>query len=255
MPGPRAFASPAGRDRSVAWSPLMRLWIALFACSCASSRQFDALQAALVSQGARITALEAALESREQAAAREAAVAEVRALIQAPGDTRLRATIATSLGDIRCDLFLDDAPRNVANFVQLAEGTRAWVDPRTSQPGVGSPWPGTRFHRVIPDFVIQGGDPLGDGTGRPGYFVEDEFSNRDFSTAGMLAMANAGPDTNGMQFFVTGGAVPWLDGRHTIIGECDLPVVERIMAVKTGPGDKPVEPVELRAVTIEREEP
>lgn len=230
-----------------------RLWIALFALSCASSRQFDALQAAVVSQGARITALEAALASRAQTAARAAAVAEVRALIQAPGDTRLRATIITSLGDIHCDLFPDDAPRNVANFVQLAEGTRSWVDPRTGQPGVGSPWPGTSFHRVIPGFVVQGGDPVGDGTGRPGYFVEDELSDRNFSQPGVLAMANAGPDTNGMQFFITGGGVPWLDGRHTIIGDCDLPVVERIMAVKTGPGDKPIEPVELRAVTIERE--
>jgi peptidyl-prolyl cis-trans isomerase A (cyclophilin A) len=230
---------------------MRRLWIALFTLSCASSRQFDALQAALVSQGARITALEKALASREQAAARGAAVSEVRALIQAPHG--LRATIATSLGDIHCDLFPDDAPLNVANFVQLAEGTRAWVDPRTSQPGVGSPWPGSTFHRVIPGFVIQGGDPLGDGTGRPGYFVEDEFSSHNFAEPGVLAMANAGPGTNGMQFFVTGAPVSWLDGRHTIIGACDLPVVERIMAVKTGPGDKPVEPVELRAVTIERE--
>lgn len=229
----------------------MRLWIALFACSCASSRQFDALQAALVSQGERITALEKTLVSRKQAAVQAVAVSEIRVLIRAPGG--LRATISTSLGDIHCDLFPDDAPLNVANFVQLAEGTRAWVDPRTSQTGVGSPWPGSTFHRVIPGFVIQGGDPLGDGTGRPGYFVADEYSERTFEQAGVLAMANAGPNTNGMQFFVTGAPVPWLNGHHTIIGACDLPVVERIMAVKTGPGDKPVEPVELRAVTIERE--
>jgi peptidyl-prolyl cis-trans isomerase A (cyclophilin A) len=137
---------------------------------------------------------------------------------QGPGD--LYATFETSRGTIVIKLFEKDAPKTVENFVSLADGAKDWVDPRTGQKSKARLYDGTSFHRVIPQFMIQGGDPLGTGTGGPGYKFEDEFkSNRKFDKPGLLAMANAGPNTNGSQFFITEVATPHLNDRHTIFGE------------------------------------
>jgi peptidyl-prolyl cis-trans isomerase A (cyclophilin A) len=137
---------------------------------------------------------------------------------QGKGD--LYAIFKTSAGDITCRLFEKDAPETVANFVGLATGSKEWTDPRTGKKAHEKLYDGTVFHRVIPNFMIQGGDPLGTGTGDPGYRFKDEFqSGRKFDKPGLLAMANAGPNTNGSQFFITEVATPHLNNRHTIFGE------------------------------------
>ncbi len=134
---------------------------------------------------------------------------------------QIYATFKTSMGDIVVKLLPEKAPITVANFVGLAEGTKEWTDPRSGQKQTGKPlYDGTIFHRVIPDFMIQGGDPLGTGTGGPGYRFQDEIGpDNKFSKPGLLAMANAGPGTNGSQFFITEVPTPWLDKGHTIFGE------------------------------------
>jgi len=132
----------------------------------------------------------------------------------------LHATLKTSLGEIVVKLLPDKAPKTVANFVGLAEGTKEWKEPRGGQPVKRPLYDGTVFHRVIPDFMIQGGDPLGTGTGGPGYRFEDEIGpDNKFDRPGLLAMANAGPNTNGSQFFVTEVPTPHLNRGHTIFGE------------------------------------
>jgi peptidyl-prolyl cis-trans isomerase A (cyclophilin A) len=136
------------------------------------------------------------------------------------GKGDLYAVFKTSRGVITVKLFEKDAPKTVENFVGLATGKKEWIDPRTGQKSKAPLYDGTSFHRVIPDFMVQGGDPLGTGTGGPGYKFEDEFqSGRKFEKPGLLAMANAGPNTNGSQFFITEVATPHLNGRHTIFGE------------------------------------
>jgi peptidyl-prolyl cis-trans isomerase A (cyclophilin A) len=137
---------------------------------------------------------------------------------QGKGD--LYASFQTSRGNIVIKLFDKDAPETVKNFVGLATGEKDWIDPRTGQKSKARLYDGTSFHRVIPQFMIQGGDPLGTGTGGPGYKFADEFqSGRKFDKPGLLAMANAGPNTNGSQFFITEVATPHLNNRHTIFGE------------------------------------
>jgi peptidyl-prolyl cis-trans isomerase A (cyclophilin A) len=137
---------------------------------------------------------------------------------QGPGD--LYAVFKTSRGNIVVKLFEKEAPKTVANFVGLATGKQEWVDPRNGQKSKAKLYDGTVFHRVIPQFMIQGGDPLGTGTGGPGYRFEDEFqSGKKFDRPGLLAMANAGPNTNGSQFFITEVPTPHLNNRHTIFGE------------------------------------
>ncbi len=134
---------------------------------------------------------------------------------------QLYATFQTSMGTIVVKLLPEKAPVTVANFVGLADGSKEWTDPRNGQKQVGKPlYDGTMFHRVIPDFMIQGGDPLGTGTGGPGFRFQDEIGpDNKFTKPGLLAMANAGPGTNGSQFFITEVATPWLDKGHTIFGE------------------------------------
>src|SRR5947207_4646683 len=130
------------------------------------------------------------------------------------------ATLKTSSGDIVIQLFDDKAPKTVANVVGLANGTKEWTDPKTGEKTKRPLYDGTVFHRVIPGFMIQAGDPLGNGTGGPGYQFEDEFTDAlAFSHPGLLAMANAGPGTNGSQFFITVAKTPWLNNHHTIFGQ------------------------------------
>jgi peptidyl-prolyl cis-trans isomerase A (cyclophilin A) len=165
----------------------------------------------------------------------------------------LFATMETSEGTIVLRLFSKDAPKTVANFVGLATGEKEWKDPATLQMVKRPLYDGTIFHRVIPDFMIQGGDPLGNGTGGPGYRFEDEFqSGRKFDKKGILAMANSGPGTNGSQFFITTSLPQWLNNKHTIFGEVvkGYEVVEKISKVPTAPGNRPQTPITLKKLTI-----
>ena len=149
----------------------------------------------------------------------------------------LTATLTTSQGTITIQLFPDHAPKTVRNFVELAEGGKEWTDPRTGQITKDKLYDGTVFHRVIPQFMIQGGDPLGTGTGGPGYKFADEIGpDNKFTKPGLLAMANAGPNTNGSQFFITEIPTPWLDRGHTIFGEVvkGFDLVPKIAAAGNG---------------------
>ena len=168
---------------------------------------------------------------------------------------QLVATLSTTLGDIEVELFSDHAPKTVQSFVGLAEGTQQWTDPKTRTKQSGKLYDGTVFHRVIPGFMIQGGDPLGTGTGGPGYQFKDEIHpDLAFTRPYLLAMANAGPGTNGSQFFITVGATQWLTGKHTIFGEVisGHEVVDKIAATPTARGDRPTSDVVLEKVTIDR---
>lgn len=166
------------------------------------------------------------------------------------------AVFNTTEGTIVCRLFEKEAPKTVANFVELAEGNREWTHPQTRQKSKNKLYDGTVFHRLIPDFMIQGGDPAGNGTGGPGYRFEDETkgSPHRFDKKGKLAMANAGPNTNGSQFFITVAATEWLTGNHTIFGEVveGQEVVDKISKLSRDRQDRPVKPVVLQSVTIER---
>ena len=167
----------------------------------------------------------------------------------------LTATLYTNQGRVVIRLFPDHAPKTVRNFVELAEGGRQWTDPRTGRTTTDKLYDGTVFHRVIPDFMIQGGDPLGSGRGGPGYKFADEIHpDLAFDRPYLLAMANAGPGTNGSQFFITVVPTPWLNGKHTIFGEVieGADVVDLITRVKTGSQDRPVEDVTIESVTVER---
>ena len=167
----------------------------------------------------------------------------------------LTATLNTNQGPIKVRLFPDQAPETVRNFVELAEGSRKWTDPRTGAETSDRLYDGTIFHRVIPDFMLQGGDPLGTGTGGPGYKFKDEIHpDLRFDKPYLLAMANAGPGTNGSQFFIPVGPTPWLNGKHTIFGEVigGADVVDKISRAQTAPGDRPVPDVVLESVTIQR---
>jgi peptidyl-prolyl cis-trans isomerase A (cyclophilin A) len=173
----------------------------------------------------------------------------------------LYATLKTSKGDIVVQLFPDHAPKTVRNFVGLAEGTQEWRDPRTGASSKQPLYDGTTFHRVIAGFMIQGGDPLGTGTGGPGYTFDDEIHpDLRFDRPYLLAMANAGSrggkGTNGSQFFITVTEPTWLQGKHTIFGEVaddsSRRVVDEIATTRTGAQDRPVEPVVIESVVIER---
>jgi peptidyl-prolyl cis-trans isomerase A (cyclophilin A) len=174
----------------------------------------------------------------------------------------LYATLHTSMGDIEVQLLPNHAPKTVSNFVDLATGAKTWTDPRTGEPSKEPLYDGTVFHRVIAGFMIQGGDPLGRGTGGPGYEYDDEIHpDKQFNKPYLFAMANAGKrmgkGTNGSQFFITVGPTPHLNGKHTIFGEvADGPsreVVDKISRVSTDRSDKPVDDVVIESVTIDRE--
>src|SRR5437016_13274485 len=166
------------------------------------------------------------------------------------------ATFTTTEGTIVCRLFEKDAPKTVANFTDLAEGKREWKHPSTGKQGSDRLYDGTIFHRVIPNFMIQGGDPQGTGMGGPGYQFEDETrgSSHKFDKPGKLAMANSGPNTNGSQFFITVAPTDWLTGKHTIFGEVEEgeDVVSKIANTQRDRSDKPVQEVKVKAIKIER---
>jgi peptidyl-prolyl cis-trans isomerase A (cyclophilin A) len=170
---------------------------------------------------------------------------------------QLFATLHTNHGAIRVQLMPDHAPKTVRNFVELAEGSREWTHPATGQPTKDPLYDGTKIHRVIPGFMIQGGDPLGTGRGGPGYTFADEIHPElSFDRPYLLAMANAGPGTNGSQFFITVAPTAWLNRKHTIFGEvADAPsraVVDAIAGTPTGAQDVPTTPVVVDSISIER---
>ena len=167
----------------------------------------------------------------------------------------MHATFDTSEGTFKARLFDDKAPKTVANFVELAEGTKEWTDPKSRQKVKRPFYNGLIFHRVIPGFMLQGGCPMGTGMGGPGYQFADEFGpGLKHDRPGKLSMANSGPNSNGSQFFVTIAATPWLDNKHSIFGEVveGMDVVEKIGKTRTGPQDRPVKDVVINSVKIER---
>ncbi len=168
----------------------------------------------------------------------------------------LYATFDTTEGTVVCRLFEKDAPNTVKNFLDLAEGKREWTHPATRKKSTDRLYDGTIFHRVIPNFMIQGGDPAGTGFGGPGYQFGDETkgSPHKFDRPGKLAMANAGPNTNGSQFFITVAPTPWLTGNHTIFGEVvdGQDVVNKIANVPRGPQDKPKKDIKINRINVER---
>ena len=173
-------------------------------------------------------------------------------MTRAPGTY---AILETSQGNIVCRLFEKEAPQTVANFIGLAEGTKEFTDPKTGKKTKRPFFDGLAFHRVIPSFMIQGGCPLGTGTGGPGYRFADEFHpSLRHDRPGKLSMANSGPGTNGSQFFVTVAATPWLDNRHTIFGEVieGQDIATKISEVPRDSSDRPRTPVVLEHVRIER---
>jgi peptidyl-prolyl cis-trans isomerase A (cyclophilin A) len=185
----------------------------------------------------------------------EAPQATAAALIHPNGPT---VVMDTSMGRITCRFYQQQAPKAVANFIGLAEGTKDWVDPKTGTKQHNKPFfNGTIFHRVIPEFMIQGGDPTGTGMGDPGYKFEDEVDpDLNFDQPGRLAMANSGPNTNGSQFFITEVPTPFLNQHYSLFGQCDGPsveVVKTIARVQRDASDKPLTPVVLKKVTIVRE--
>jgi peptidyl-prolyl cis-trans isomerase A (cyclophilin A) len=166
----------------------------------------------------------------------------------------MTATFDTSAGTFKIRLFEDKAPKTVANFVGLATGTKEWTDSRTGKASSQPFYDGLIFHRVIDGFMIQGGCPEGSGRGGPGYRFADEFGpGLKHDKAGLLSMANAGPNTNGSQFFITLAPTPWLDNRHAIFGEVveGMDVVTKIGKTATGPQDRPVQDIAIRKVTVE----
>lgn len=188
------------------------------------------------------------------ATAEDPLIAFAKLLGVAPGGT-LTVHMDTTAGPLRCELFWRNAPVTVGNFVGLSTGTQPWRDPRTGEPGEGALYPGTVFHRVIPDFMVQGGDARGNGSGDPGYRFADEIDpGLRFDVPGRLAMANSGPDTNGSQFFITDVPTPHLNAKHTIFGQCDeasLATVDRMARVSRDANDMPGTPIVIEAIRFE----
>ncbi|MBI5548081.1 MAG: peptidylprolyl isomerase [Deltaproteobacteria bacterium] len=218
----------------------------------------SAIPAFAVAQQAKAPPAAPPAASKEAPKAKEVAKAEA-----SPWTARVRrgetlyATLQTSQGDIAVRLFTKEAPKTVENFVALATGEKAWTDPRTGQKTNKPLYDGPVFHRVIPNFMIQGGDPLGQGVGGPGYEFEDEFaSGKKFDKPCILAMANAGPNTNGSQFFITEKPTPWLNNKHTIFGEvvkgCEL--VAKITGVPKV-DSRPKQDVVLKKVVLSEKAP
>jgi peptidyl-prolyl cis-trans isomerase A (cyclophilin A) len=246
----------------------MRMPIALIPClllACGAGQDVAMERDRLASELADTQAANARLERENdalhgqlRAAQTEAdrlTVAWARATLGLGAGEALGATFKTSMGDIHCTLRPDEAPNTVINFVQLAEGTRPWTDKASGETVTRPLYTGTIFHRVLPKFMIQGGDPEGTGAGGPGFTFADETSAEDaFDRPGLLAMANRGPNTNGSQFFITDRAKPaHLNGKHTIFGSCeDLDVVKAIATVDRDRQDRPAKDVKLQRVVVQR---
>lgn len=241
---------------------VMPLFLAAVACSPERTQELESLRrenAQLTSQNRNLEQeLERARTSDQQLRqrVRERSAELIACRMSLPdADTELFARLETSLGSLKIRLFWQEAPYTVQNFVTLAEGSRAWRDPKTGTQVRRPFYEGLTFHRVIPDFMVQGGDPLGNGNGGPGYTFPDEISTtRHFDRAGIVAMANSGPDTNGSQFFILDGAAAQLEGKHTIFGEVieGLEVVKAMARVPRNSEDVPLEPVVIRKIQIER---
>ncbi len=238
------------------------LALTLIGCGSAELEQKNAALTAELEksqqQEARLKKEAASLKTKLQKVKRELTElkqAENRRALGIEKGGALGARFHTTQGIISCDLLPDIAPKTVLNFVQLAEGAREWKDPNTGEKTTSPLYSGTIFHRVIPKFMIQGGDPLGSGRGGPGYRFEDETTpDVTFDKPGLLAMANSGPNTNGSQFFITDRSTPsHLNGKHTIFGRCkNLDVVEAIASAERGARDKPKVDVVLKRVEITR---
>jgi peptidyl-prolyl cis-trans isomerase A (cyclophilin A) len=214
--------------------------------------KFSVLAYALVATGVSLCALAQQSTAPAQEPLPDAPQATAAALVHTNGPTVI---FDTSMGRITCQFFQQQAPKAVANFIALAEGTKDWTDPTTQKVQHHKRYfDNTTFHRVIPEFMIQGGDPAGTGMGDPGFTFEDEFDpNLNFDVPGRLAMANSGPNTNGSQFFVTEQPVESLNQHYTIFGQCDessVLVVKTIARVERDSQDKPLTPVLLKKVTI-----
>jgi peptidyl-prolyl cis-trans isomerase A (cyclophilin A) len=210
---------------------------------------------ALAAAFALAVAMAAAQDTKPQEPVPDAPQATAAAMIQPNGPT---VVMDTSMGRIVCQFYQKQAPVAVANFIGLAEGTKDWTDPATKKKMHNKRYfDGTTFHRVIPEFMIQGGDPTGTGMGDPGFSFDDEFDpNLNFDRPGRLALANSGPNTNGSQFFITEQAYDSLNQHYTLFGQCDdssVLVVKTIARVQRDSNDKPIEPVVLKKVTIVKE--
>lgn len=226
-------------------------WIYLFAFLLAAfSFRADAKETSAADAKAETSAIEKSSKETKNAKAEK----KDKAADKKKGNKDMFAMFETNKGNFKVKLLKETAPKTVENFVGLAEGTKEWTDPKTGKKEKKPFYDGLVFHRVIKDFMIQGGCPIGNGTGGPGFRFEDEFlpGQPKHSKPGMLSMANAGPNTNGSQFFVTTIATPWLDNRHTVFGEVveGMDVVHAIENSKTGPGDKPVEAIVIKHVKI-----
>ena len=226
-------------------------WIYLFAFLLAAfSFRADAKETSATDAKAETSAVEKSSKESKNAKAEK----KDKAADKKKGNKDMFAMFETNKGNFKVKLLKETAPKTVENFVGLAEGTKEWTDPKTGKKEKKPFYDGLVFHRVIKDFMIQGGCPIGNGTGGPGFRFEDEFlpGQPKHSKPGMLSMANAGPNTNGSQFFVTTIATPWLDNRHTVFGEVveGMDVVHAIENSKTGPGDKPVEAIVIKHVKI-----
>ena len=211
------------------------------------------LIAALLLTGCSSTETE--MQSQADTKAQSETKSETKSEGQSDQVSMNTAILKTSMGEITIELFPNQAPKTVKNFVDLATGAKEWIDPNIGEKVKAKLYDGTIFHRVIPGFMIQGGDPLGSGMGGPGYNFADEFHGElSFDRPYLLAMANAGPNTNGSQFFITVAPTPWLNQKHTIFGEvkdaASQKVVDAISTVKTGANDKPVQAVKINSVTI-----
>jgi len=206
----------------------------------------------------RLSASEKRVKSLEEAARtadKKELIEETAAALGIKPGTPLFATFKTSMGDITVELFWEKVPKTVRNFVELAEGKKPWTDPKTQKQVTTKLYDGTIFHRVIPNFMIQGGDPMGTGMGGPGYKFADEFvADLKHDAPGTLSMANSGPNTNGSQFFITEVPTPHLDGRHTVFGRTisGTELVGQITRVEKAAQDRPKTDVVLKSVVIGR---
>lgn len=235
-------------------SLLVLLFILVVACSTGAPKPKDRAQAQSEEQAA--PSQSKALEQPVEVAPTTLNDLE-KFSADIPGEGTLHATIHTSLGVIECKLFEELAPITVANFIGLASGKKEWIDPASGHFQQDKPfYDGAEFHRVIPHFFIQAGDPTGTGTAGPGYTIADEIADElSHDLPGILSMANRGaPDTGGSQWFITEAPVPHLDGRHTIFGYCgdSLKVVRSIARVPTGPDDRPQEPPTISEIQLSR---